>query len=130
MDREQLIQFIEEHYGSEQEYPWMKYPNYAVFRHSNNKKWFALIMDIPKSKLGLPGNECVDVLDIKCEPLLVSTLKHEKGFYPAYHMNKENWITIVLDGSVDNEKIKWLLDMSYDLTEKKAKRKNSADKKA
>ena len=31
-------------------------------------------------------------------------------------MSKSNWITIALDGSVDDGKIKWLLDMSYDLT--------------
>lgn len=49
---------------------------------------------------------------------MLGSLLEEKGFYPAYHMNKEHWITIFLDGSVDDEKILSLIDISYDLTVK------------
>lgn len=94
----------------------MKFPEYCVFRHKNNKKWFALIMDVPKSKIGLKGNERIDILDVKCDPILIGSLLREKGFFPAYHMSKSSWITIALDDSVDDEKIKWLIDMSYELT--------------
>lgn len=121
MNRKQLIQFIKEQYGLDEEYPWAKSPNYAVFRHHNNKKWFALIMDIPKHSLGLAEHENIDILNIKSDPLLISSLRQEKGFYPAYHMNKVNWITIALDGSVNDEKIKGLLAMSYELTDTKKK---------
>lgn len=53
MKRTELKQFIGENYNAEADYPWLKYPNYEVFRHSNNQEWFALIMDVPKDKLGL-----------------------------------------------------------------------------
>lgn len=122
MDVKQLQQYILETYGIEPEYPWIKFPEYMVFRHSNNQKWFALIMDIPKEKLGLPEKETIYVLDIKCEPLLIGSLLNEDGMYPAYHMSKTSWITVALDGSVSDEKIKWLLDMSYNLTAKKLKK--------
>ena len=56
MNRAGFMQFILEQYSVEPDYPWMKNPNFAVFRHSNNQKWFALIMDIPRSRLGLPGD--------------------------------------------------------------------------
>lgn len=116
VNKEQLIQFIKEHYNSTEDHPWTKYPSYTVFRHINNKKWFALIMDLTKSKLGIDEDEIIDVVNVKCDPNLIGSLRQEKGFYPAYHMNKTNWITIALDGSVEAEKIKWLLDMSYELT--------------
>ena len=64
MNRAGFMQFILEQYSVEPDYPWMKNPNFAVFRHSNNQKWFALIMDIPRSRLGLPGDELLDVVNI------------------------------------------------------------------
>ncbi len=119
MDRKQIIQFISEKYSAVAEYPWLKYPDYAVFRHDSNKKWFAVIMDIPRSRLGLDGEEIIDILNVKCEPVMTGSLRGEKGFYPAYHMNKTNWITVALDGSVSGERIKQLIDMSFELTRTK-----------
>ena len=120
-----MEQFINENYNAESNYPWLKYPNYEVFRHSNNRKWFALIMDIPKNKLGLPGTDIIDVVNFKCDPLLIGSLLKEAGFFPAYHMNKESWITVALDKSVNDDTIKMLLDMSYDATALKTHKKKS-----
>ena len=125
MNRDDLEQFINENYNAESDYPWLKYPNYEVFRHSNNRKWFALIMDIPKNKLGLPGTDIIDVVNFKCDPLLIGSLSKEAGFFPAYHMNKESWITVALDKSVNDDTIKMLLDMSYDATALKTHKKKS-----
>ena len=125
MNRDDLEQFINENYNAESDYPWPKYPNYKVFRHSNNRKWFALIMDIPKNKLGLPGTDIIDVVNFKCDPLLIGSLLKEAGFFPAYHMNKESWITVALDKSVNDDTIKMLLDMSYDATALKTHKKKS-----
>ncbi|MDM8201272.1 MmcQ/YjbR family DNA-binding protein [Allofournierella massiliensis] len=121
MNRAELKHFILENYNTESDFPWMKHPNYEVFRHSNNQKWFALIMDIPKNKLGLQGSDLLDVVNLKCDTLLIGSLRCEPGFFPAYHMNKDSWITIALDGSVSDDKIKMLLDASYDATAPKAK---------
>lgn len=125
MNRDELEQFINENYNAESDYPWLKYPNYEVFRHSNNRKWFALIMDIPKNKLGLPETDIIDVVNFKCDPLLIGSLLKEAGFFPAYHMNKESWITVALDKSVNDDTIKMLLDMSYDATALKTHKKKS-----
>ena len=123
MNRNELESFIKETYNADANYPWFKYPNYEVFRHSSNQKWFALIMDVPKSKLGLQGTETLDVVNFKCAPLLIGSLREESGFFPAYHMNKDSWITVALDGSVSDDKIKMLLDMSYQATAPKIRRK-------
>lgn len=122
MNRAELKQFIFESYNVESDHPWMKYPNYEVFRH-NNQKWFALIMDVPKNKLGLTGNDILDVVNFKCDPILIGSLQKETGFFPAYHMSKGSWITVALDGSGSDDKIKLLLDMSYDATAPKARKK-------
>ncbi|MBQ3151775.1 MAG: MmcQ/YjbR family DNA-binding protein [Clostridia bacterium] len=122
MNREQLIKYIAQTYGSDAEYPWASAPRYAVFRHANNRKWFAVIMDISKTKLGLPDDETVDVMNIKCDPLLIGSLYEETGIFPAYHMNKNYWISVLLDGSVEEEKIRWLIDLSFDLTAYKVKK--------
>ena len=121
MNREQVEEHIALHYNADGEHPWMKDPSSTVYRHQNNRKWFALVMDVPKRTLGLDENGRVDILNVKCDMRLIGSLRSKKGFYPAYHMNKENWITIALDGSADAEELRWLLDMSYELTLPKIK---------
>lgn len=113
--REAVLQNIESRYAAEPEYLWAKYPTYAVFRRQNNRKWFAVLMDVPGDKLGLPGKDSIDILDIKCDPKLAGSLRAGHGFLPAYHMNKSHWITVLLDGSVSMEELMPLLDMSYDM---------------
>lgn len=123
MNRTEIINYISEEYGITAEYPFMQYPDTTVFRHANNKKWFAVVMDVQKSKLGLSEDGKIDIVNLKCDPILVGSLRNEKGFFPAYHMNKSNWISAALDGSADGEKIKWLLGLSFDLTAKKMKKR-------
>ena len=123
MDRTELEEYIRNNYGTEPDYPWIKYPNYGVFRHGSNKKWFAVIMDVPKEKLGLPGEEALQVVNFKCDPILLGSLLGEKGFFPVYHMSKASWITAALDGSVADDKMKMLLDMSFEATAPKTRKK-------
>ena len=116
MKRGEWKEYIAGTYGVEPDFPWARFPNHMVFRHEQNRKWFALLMSIPGSKLGIPGDQTVDILNLKCDPLLTGSLRREPGFYPAYHMNKETWITAALDGSAEEERIKQLLHMSFHLT--------------
>lgn len=113
---------ITEKYGVEPEYPWAKMPTFAVYRHSNNQKWFAVVMTITKDKLGLDSTENIDIVNLKCDPLFMGSVLNEAGVFPAYHMSKAHWISVALDGSVEKEKAEWLLDLSYDLTNRKMKK--------
>lgn len=123
MDKKELTEYIRDAYGVSADFPWIKDSEAMVFRHIDNKKWFALIVSVPKCKLGLQGSEITDIVNLKCDPAMTGSLRMEQGFFPAYHMNKENWITVLLDNSVSGEKIKPILDMSYDLTATKFKKK-------
>jgi predicted DNA-binding protein (MmcQ/YjbR family) len=116
-DREAILTYAKDHYGIEPETPWANFPHYQVLRHAKNKKWFALIMDVSSDKLNLQPTETVDILNIKCDSDLIGVLLGEKGFLPAYHMNKTHWISIILDDSVDLKRILSLLNLSFELTQ-------------
>ena len=116
MNREEFTKYILDSYICAADNPWKKNPDYTVFRHPNNKKWFALIMNIPKSYLGLSEEGSIDIVNLKCDPMLIGSLLQEDGFYRAYHMNKEHWITVALDGSAADDEIKMVLDMSFEAT--------------
>lgn len=119
MNRTSLFAWIKEQYKIDPDYPWND--NNAVLRHKENKKWFGVVLEVGRDKLGLPDSEIADVINVKCDPFLIGSLRGQPGFHPAYHMNKEKWISIRLDGSVPDEKIKDLIDLSYQLTGPKKK---------
>ena len=75
MDRTELKNYIMEFYSAEPDFPWIKYPDYEVFRHRNNHKWFALIMDVPKAKLGLTDEGIISVVNLKCDPIIIGNGK-------------------------------------------------------
>lgn len=114
MNREEILKYVKTKYHTNPEYLWQSSPLFAVLK-CPNKKWYGIIMNIKKSFLNLPGEGEVDIINVKCPPGLIGSLRKNKGFLPAYHMNKEHWVTIVLDGSVPPAKIKELIDLSYDL---------------
>ena len=117
MDRKTFFEYIKKEYKDTPDYPWKKYHDNAVFRHSDNNKWFALVMDVARDKLGQIGAERITVVNLKIEDALFrDTIIREEGIIPAYHMNKQNWITVFLDGTVPEERVYDLLDMSYRAT--------------
>lgn len=114
MTRNEIFEYAEQSYGTLPEYLWKSSPEHAVLRHSCGK-WYAIIMRVNKQTLGLQGNEDIDVMNVKCDPVMVGSLRLQSGFLPAYHMNKEKWISIILDSVVPKSIIFDLLDQSYGL---------------
>ena len=87
MKKEEIFEYVQKQYGTIPEYLWSKLPDSAVLRHKNGK-WYAVIMTVEKSKLGLEGNDLVDIMDVKCDPEMTSMIIQTYGFLPGYHMNK------------------------------------------
>ena len=115
--REDTLQYIRKTYKGEIEYLWLRYPDYGAVRHKDNGKWYALFMDIPRSKLRLSGEGTVEVLNIKLADFLTRDfLIRRDGFFPGYHIARGNWISILLDGTVELEEICHLIDVSYMVT--------------
>lgn len=121
--RERITEYIKETYDTDPEYLWESDPKSAIFRHKGSKKWYALVMNISKEKLGLAESEHADVLNVKCDPLMLGSLLMENGFFPAYHMNKNSWVSVILDNSVPDDKICFLIGLSYNSVTPKRKRK-------
>ena len=122
MNRDEFIEYVESTYSVTGEHPFSDDNVTTVFRHSENRKWFAIVMTVPRSKLKLDGEGYIDLVNVKCDPEVIYSFHSEAGMFPAYHMNKRHWITAALDGTADEDKIKWLLDISYDLTGIKRKK--------
>lgn len=109
-----ILEHIRGTYDVEPEFLWEKYPGYAAFRRQDNKKWFAIIMAVDRSKIGLSGRGSVEIIDLKAKPDVVSGLLEQRDHYPAYHMNKKHWFTICLDGSISDEELFELLESSFE----------------
>lgn len=122
MNREEFEKLVFDTYDIKADYPFDEDFETGVFRHPSSQKWFALAMKIHKDKIGLFGDEVIDVVNLKCAPEVIDSLAGiETGIFRAYHMNKIHWLTIALN-MCDNDTISWLLDISYDLTKPKSKK--------
>ena len=123
--RERIMRYMQDTYGTEAEYLWADSPDSAVFRHPASRKWYAIIMGVLPERLGLSGEQVLYVMNVKCSTIMIGSLLATKGFLPAYHMNKNHWISIVLDNSVPDDQITPLLELSYDSVAPKRRTKRS-----
>ena len=123
--RERIMRYMQDTYGTEAEYLWADSPDSAVFRHPASRKWYAIIMGVLPERLGLSGEQVLYVMNVKCSTIMIGSLLSTKGFLPAYHMNKNHWISIVLDNSVPDDQITPLLELSYDSVAPKRRTKRS-----
>ncbi|MBR3837969.1 MAG: MmcQ/YjbR family DNA-binding protein [Clostridia bacterium] len=114
--KDQVLARIQDVYGVDPAYLFRSNPHTAVFRLPQNGKWFAvLIGNLPACKLGLKGEERVDILNVKCDPDMAFSIVDHKRIFPAYHMNKLHWISILLDGATPVEEIAFLVAASHRL---------------
>lgn len=113
-----IAYLIEKKYQDKPIFPWTNSLEHGVFKNPNNGKWYALIMYIKRNKIA-KGDDYVEVLNIKLAEEKIAKLLLRKGFYRAYHMNKEKWITIILDDTISDEEIMEYIDESYQFTQKK-----------
>lgn len=115
----EIENYIYNKYKSEPEHPWAQYPCYSTFKEKLSGKWFAVIMNIERGRLGFSdknlAEEQVYIINVKADTELILMLAGTPGFLPGYHMNKRHWLTILLDGSVPAGQIKNYIDNSYDI---------------
>lgn len=107
--REKIINYIKEKYDANPEYLWEDTPDAAIFRHKNNRKWFALIMKVKDE----------EYVNVKTNPDYSDLLRNTYDYIiPAYHMNKEHWNTVIISKKVNETLLYELIDQSYQLTKK------------
>lgn len=126
---ERIADLIYEKYGDRPDFPWREFPDYEVFRHRTNRKWYGLIMNIPpdrlyeknsQEKLRLPesldGMSEIHILDLKMPSGEIPDLDRHVGIFPAYHMNAGYWISVLLEDVLADDFIMGLVQKSYELT--------------
>jgi len=123
MNRKQFEAYISETYNADAEHPWAPDAAHTVFRHSDNRKWFAVIMEIPKSKLGISEEGMINIVNLKCDPIMIGSFLCEEGIFPAWHMSKTHWLSVALDSRTDDDRLRLLLDISFELTAKNSRKK-------
>ncbi len=112
----EVIEYITEKYGDELEFLWEKFDDNAIWRNKQNNKWYALLLTISESKLGLNSDKIVEALDLRYQKDEVENIVDGAKVFPGYHMNKKSWITIKLDGTMKTSKIYEFIDNSYKLS--------------
>ena len=112
--RDKVFAYINKQYSTGPESPWIRFPDYAVFRHTDNGKLFALVMDVPRSRLGLSGETKTDLLNVKMPNLLLADLLvRQEGYLRGWHIRGGSWVSVLLDGTVPLEEICHWIDESY-----------------
>lgn len=112
----EVIDYCNNKYGGNYVNPFKKHPDILAFVNEKNK-WYALLSDVEYNKLNKNTDITtkVKILNVKYPTDRILEIIDNKNIFPAYHMNKKHWISIVLDKNIKLETIKELIDISYSL---------------
>lgn len=119
MTKEEIIKFVNSLPSAYCDTPWEGDFYSTVLKHGGGK-WFGVILKASEKYLSVCGlgSEKNELLNLKCPPDLREFLteKHKGKIFPAYHMNKTHWISVVLAADVPDGEIESLIKLSYDIT--------------
>ena len=120
MTKQEFLEHCLNTYGTTPDYPFSDDFETAVLRHKDNRKWYALLMKLSRKKFGFDGDEVIDVVNLKVPMELSYSFGVEDGVYPAYHMNKLHWVSVLLPDASEDV-VRFLVSVSFELTEQKKK---------
>ena len=124
MTKQEFLEYCLNTYGTSPDYPFDDWMESAVLRHANNKKWYAIALRVSRRKFGFDSDEIIDVVNLKLPTEMFGSFVEADGVYPAYHMNKLHWISVLLpDASEDI--VQFLVNVSFEATKNKRKHKKS-----
>lgn len=122
MTGKEFLEHCLDTYGTSPDYPFDENFDIAVLRHGNNKKWYAVAMKVSRRKFGINSDEIIDIVNLKLPTEMFGSFGAADGIYPAYHMNKLHWISVLLpDAPIDL--VQFLVGVSFEATKTKPKRK-------
>ena len=125
MTKQGFLSYCLSTYGTSPDYPFDEDFETAVLRHGDTRKWYAIVMRVPRSKFGQGSDEVIDVVNLKLPMEMFGSFGAADGVYPAYHMNKLHWISVLLpDAPADLTQ--FLTSVSFEATKQKPKTKAKA----
>ena len=116
MTKAELLDYCKEKYGTYPDFPFSDDLETAVLRHADSRKWYALVMNIPVRRLGLDSDAKSCVVNLKLPTEMFGSFTPSDGVYPAYHMNKLHWISLILCDA-DDDTVRFLVNASFESTE-------------
>ncbi len=122
MTRKDFLDYCLDTYGTSADYPFEDDLETAVLRHENNRKWYAIMMKVSRRKFGIDSDEVVDVVNLKLPIEMFGSYGKADGVYPAYHMNKLHWISVLLTDA-PNDVVEFLVNASFEATRTVIKKK-------
>ena len=126
MTKQQFLSYCLSTYSTSPDYPFEEDFVTAVLRHANNRKWYAIAMRVSRRKFGFDSDEIIDVVNLKLPTETFGSFGADDGVYPAYHMNKLHWISVLLPDAPDDV-VQFLVNASYEVTKDKRKRRKTAE---
>ena len=121
MKKEQFLEYCLNTYGNSPDYPFDEDFETAVLRHADNRKWYAIVMRVSRRKFGFDSDEVIDVVNLKLPTEMFGSFGVADGVYPAYHMNKLHWISVILPDSPDDI-VQFLANVSFEATKSPKKK--------
>ena len=108
--------YIYEAYDVMPEFLWPNIPGYAAFRKKKGGKWFAVIGSVPRRKVDpiVSSDEDVEVINVKVDSGGIRDALARKGYYPAFHMNKKCWVSIILEDALSDAEIQDRIRFSFE----------------
>lgn len=124
MTKQEFLEHCLNTYGTSPDYPFDEDFETAVLRHSDNRKWYALVMRVSRRKFGQDSDEVIDMVNLKLPLEMFGSFSAVDGVYPAYHMNKLHWISVLLPDAPDDV-VQFLVNVSFKATKNKRKRRKT-----
>lgn len=115
---EMAIEYVCKKYGDEPEFLWAKFPDNAIWRRKDNRKWYGAILTVAGKKIGLETDKIVEIIDLRMRAEDKDKILAQEHYYPGWHMNKKSWYTLVLDSGISDDEIKLRIAESYALAKK------------
>ena len=122
MTKQEFYELCSSTYSTLPDYPFDEDFETAVFRHGDNRKWFALSMQVSRRKFGIDSDEVIDVVNLKLPTEMFGSFGASDGVYPAYHMNKLHWISVLLPDA-PSDVVQFLLSASFVATRSNKKQR-------
>lgn len=126
MTKQEFLKYCLTTYGTSPDYPFDEDFETAVLRHIDNRKWYALVMRVSRCKFGFDSDEVIDVVNLKLPVEMFGSFGMSDGVYPAYHMNKLHWISVLLPDAPEDV-VRFLVNVSFEATKDKRKRRKTTE---
>ena len=124
MTKQEFLEYCFDTYGTSPDYLFDEDFETAVLRHADNRKWYAIVMRVSPRKFGVDSDEVIDVVNLKLPTEMFGSFGAADGVYPAYHMNKLHWISVILPDAPDDV-VQFLVNVSFKATKAKKKIKQT-----